>query len=157
MDHHTKVTLLLTTFHSLLLLVNACCPHPRQHHSTATLRVVCVPGLRTGLTGLTGQDTEVLLVAFSLVLALITHQAHVSITFEIYQYDTVKPVFYRLPIQIKWIVAISYIVGCYYCPDPAQFRLVSFDKMLTTMKRRTDVSVAICKAGTCFRLHQQYT
>lgn len=111
MDHHTKVTFLLTTFHSLLLLVNACCPHPRQHHSTATLRVVCVLGLRTGLTGLTGQDTEALLVVFSLVLALITHQAHVSITFEMYQYDTVKPVFCRLPIQIKSIVANFYIVG----------------------------------------------
>ena len=85
MEHRTKGTLLLTTFHSLLLLVNACCPHQRQYHSTATLRVVCVPGHRTGVTGLTGQDTGVLLAVFSLVLALITHQAHVSITFEIYR------------------------------------------------------------------------
>lgn len=97
-EHHTKVTLLLTTFHSLLLLVNACCLHPRQHLLTATLRVVCVLGLRTGLTGLTGQDTEVLLVVFSLVLALITHQAHVSITFGMYRYSTVKPVFCRRPV-----------------------------------------------------------
>ena len=81
-DHRTKVTLLLTTFHSRQLLVNVCCLHLRQHHSIATLRMVCVPGLRTGLTGLIGQDTGVLLVAFSLVLALIIHQAHVSITFE---------------------------------------------------------------------------
>ena len=85
MDHRTKVTLLLMTFHSRQLLANAFCPHLRQHHSTAILRVVCVPGLRTGLTGLTGLDTGVLLVAFSLVLALITHQAHVSITFEMYR------------------------------------------------------------------------
>lgn len=84
-DHRIKVTLPLTTFHSLQLLVNACCPHLRQHHLTVTLRVVCVPGLRTGLTGLTGQDTGVLLVVFSLVLALTTHQAHVSMTFGMYR------------------------------------------------------------------------
>lgn len=62
--HPTKVTFLLTTFLSWLPLVNACCPHLRQHHSTATLKVVCVPGLKTGLTGLTGQDTGVLPVVF---------------------------------------------------------------------------------------------
>ena len=41
-------------------------------------------------------------------------------------------------------------------PDPGKFRLVSFDKMLATMKRTAVLSVAISKVVTCFRPHRHY-
>lgn len=59
MEQATKVTYPLMTFHSRQLSVNAYYPRLRQHHLTATLRMVYVPGHSPGQIGLTGQDTGV--------------------------------------------------------------------------------------------------